>query len=154
MPTLLTFAVCRNAIIDREGGAVSIISLVNNFTVPVPSNHVATPNMNSPIEWAVVTAWLRHDEDQDKSFEQRHFLIAPDGSSIEQHIATLTFDLASDSRILTGVTKGYGFPVGQAGEVKLRVELREVGSEDWVTIAEYPINITHQVQEGDAIVSS
>lgn len=152
MPSLLTFGVCRNAIIDRDSGSVSMFSLVNNFTVALPANQPIAPDSKSPVEWAVVTAWLRHEEDEGKSYEQRHLLIAPDESSTEHDVATFTFDLAADSRILTGVTKAFGFPVGQAGEVILRVELRKVGSAEWVTIAEYPVQITHQIQEGDAIV--
>lgn len=153
MPSLLTFGVCRNAIIDRDG-SVSMISLVNNFTVQVLAEQVIALDANSPLEWAVVTAWLRHREDEGKSYEQRNLLVAPDESSTEHNVATFKFDLAADSRILTGVTKGFGFPIGKTGEVKLKVELREVGSVDWIAIAEYPISIVHQLQEGDSLGAS
>jgi len=151
MPSLLTFGVCRNAIVDSENNAVSLISLVNNLTLLVQVDQVIAPDMNSPIEWAVVTAWLRHEEDIGKAFVQRHLLITPDGNTVEHLAAQFNFDATTEAKIKTAVTKAVGFPIGQVGEVKLRVELQEVGSERWTAFADYPIQVTHQVQEGGAI---
>jgi len=152
MPNLLTFGVCRQAIIDRDNGSVSLINLVNTLTLLLDSAQDIPPDANSPIEWSVVTAWLRLDGDEGKTFLQRQLLISPDGKTVEAGAASFTFDPAIDSRIMTTVVKANSFPVGQSGIVTVKVDLREERNEQWETIANYPIEIKHQIQEGGPVV--
>ena len=151
MPNLLTFGACRQAIVDRDGGSVSLINLINTLTILKQPDQNISPDANSPIEWGVVTAWLRLNGEEGKTFLQHHLLISPDGRTAEGGETNFSFDPNIDSRIMTTVIKANGFPVGQTGIVTLRVELREEGNEQWETIADYPIEIRHQIQEGNLL---
>lgn len=152
MPKLLTFGACRQAIVDRDSGSVSLINLINNLIILKQPGQDPPSDANSPIEWGIVTAWLRLSGEEGKTFFQHQLLISPDGKTTEAGEAKFSFDPNLDSRIMTSVIKANGFPVGQIGIVTLRVELREEGNEQWQTISDYPIEIRHQIQEGGLIV--
>lgn len=151
MPKLLTFGVCRQAIINSDDGAVSLINLLSSVAVLRPDDQVIPPDANMPFDWGAVAVWLRLDEDEGKTFEQQSQLISPDGNVTDLGIAVFM----SDARIVSNVLKAQGFPIGQAGTLTLRVNLRETGEEqEWETVAEYPIEVVHRIQEEAAIVAS
>lgn len=149
MPKLLTCAVCRQVIVDRDDSSISLISLINSLNVNLQPGQNVAPDMALHLEWNVVTAWLRLDGDAGKSFEQRQELITPSGKIIEGGKTLLRFDSSPDSRILTILAKAGNFPVGAAGIVILRVDLREAGEQGWETCAEYPIEVIYKIQQGD-----
>jgi len=145
MPKLLTFAVCRQAIIERDDSSVSLIRLINNLTVNLQPSQVVAPDMTMPFEWNVVTAWMRLSGDEGKTFEQRQELITPSGETLEGGKTSLIFNSSPDARILTTLAKANIFPIGEAGIVILRIGLRETGKQDWEMIAEYPIEVIYNI---------
>lgn len=148
MPKLLTFGICRQAIVDNETGSVSLINLINNLTINQQTDQTIQPDVRGSFEWGVVTAWLRVDEDEGKTFDQRQTVTTPDGETTDQAETNFTFDNNSESRILTSIAKVTGFPIGQAGIVTVTVDLRESGREsEWEMVAEYPVEVFHQLQE-------
>ena len=132
-----------------------MIGLINNLILLRQPNDNLAPNFNSPIEWGVATIWLRFEEDKNKLFEQRLRLISPDTTVTELPIAFLNFDASTNMRMLSNIAKATGFPVGQPGIVTLATDLREAGNEQaWETVAEYPIEVIHQLQEGRSVDTS
>lgn len=149
MPKLLTFGVCRQAIINRDNGAASLINILGSVSIQAPDDQVLPPDANAQFDWGGVAVWLRLDEDEGKTFEQQNQLISPDGSITDLGVSVFR----TDTRLTSNVMQAQGFPAGQAGILMLRVNLREIGKEqEWETFAEYPIEVIHQTQEEASIV--
>lgn len=144
MPKLLTFGVCRQAIINRDDGAISLINLISSVTILRPDDQIIPSDANMPFDWGGAAVWLRLDEDAGKAFEQNNQLVSPDGNITDLGVSVFRLD----ARLVSNVLKAQGFPIGQAGTVTLKVNLREVGKEqEWKTFAEYPIEVIHQTTE-------
>jgi len=151
MPKLLTFALCRQVIVNRDDGAISLINLLSSVTILRPDDQVIPPDANLTFEWGGAAVWLRLDEDAGKNFEQHNQLVSPDGSITDLGVSVFKLD----TRLVSNVLKAQGFPIGQPGTVTLKVNLREVGKEqEWKNCAEYPIEVIYQTQEEAAEASS
>ena len=149
MPKLLTFGVCRQAIINRDDGAVSLINLVSSVTIQRQPDQVVPLDANSPFDWAAAAVWLRLDGDEGKTFEQRSELVSPNGDTIE--LGKSIFSM--NTKLVSNTLRAQGFPIGQVGIVTLKVDLRKTGEQGWTTFAEYPLEVIHQIQEEEPIVT-
>ena len=150
MPKLLTFGVCRQAIINRDDGAVSMINLISSVTIQRQPDQAIPTDANTFFEWGAASVWLRLDGDEGKTFEQHNQLISPDGNITDLG----KVDFSMDGKLMSNIMKAQGFPIGQVGIVTFRVELRETTEEqEWETFAEYPLEVVHQLQEEEPVVS-
>ena len=92
------------------------------------------------MNWWVYTTWRAEPGDNGKTFEQRLLLFNPGGQLIME---TAPHTFSFETRMVHVTTKFSNFPISHEGECPLKVEIREVGEQAWISKASYPFNITH-----------
>lgn len=139
MPRLLFFIPCSRPITEAQTGLLSLIAVIDGFQVQV-SHEEVQPNAVIPVSWSAIATWLRIPSDEGKRFEQRITIVMPDGS--ENVDGSATFEMPN--RIHRQTTNLNAFPIGQVGEYRLLLSLRDVAEDDnWTVVADYPIVVEH-----------
>lgn len=140
MPRLLVFVPCEKAIVAEEDHAASLIGLLQQINLPLVAGSTVPADAFVPVRWYIFTQWYRQADDEDKTFEQRTVIEAPDG---QQLVETLT-PFTMHQEITRNIVNITGFPVGQAGKHNLRLFLREAGkATPWQEIDTYPLTVVH-----------
>lgn len=117
MPRLLFLLACEKSIIEQHTQQVSIIGLIDSFTIAVPE----PPPQNAviPRDWSIVSGWEPIGEDAQKEFVQCLSITLPNGKPfIKDNRAALRFQNGMKHHIATRIQ---GLPVGVPG--KFRVEV-------------------------------
>jgi hypothetical protein len=123
MPQLYTFVVCDKVIID-EVGVASLITLFSTVTLSmageIPSDALA------PKEWAIFAIWDYESADEGKEYNQVVQLLLPDRTSFLERLETkFVMRPGRKQQIKNPVL---GFPVGQQGNVTVRLWLEHAGN--------------------------
>jgi hypothetical protein len=141
MPTLLMFAPCERVIVGEDDHNVSLIALLQNLNVQIPEGWEAPVDLAAPIKWSVVVLWRREDGDEDKEYQQRVQLVAPDERVVID--VPLNFRLPQSSQ--HNVVVNNGFPVDQPGICWLKLFLRDLAPAESESrlVATFPIEVTH-----------
>lgn len=137
MPRLILMAPCERAIVEEKTAGLSMIGVISSIKaqgpLPIPDNTVL------PREWWVVSTWLIEEADTGRDFEARLTLHLPDGRAG----LTMLSRLDTSKRFYRAIVKVSGLPISPAGVATLRAELRELTSDEWRTLMDYPIEIEH-----------
>ena len=144
MPRLILFAPCQKVISDKFDGSLSMIGIIDGFTLFVEESASIPEEAATKISWVAVSVWNRQDGDEGKTFEQRMDIVKPNGDRPRTDKGT-EFRMTEHSHEV--VLFASAFPAGMASEYKLILSVHEVGTDDWRDVAEYPIYATHQRQE-------
>ena len=137
MPRLVYFIACEKVLVGEEDKSPSLITLFDQVIVPVPPPEAT--GVQAGMRWSLVSYWLKLPEDEGKQYEQRTLLLSPDGE--ERGEVTLKFELTGSRHRNT--IRVFGFPVTTAGNYLAKLSIREVGSQDWVEVTDYPISVIH-----------
>lgn len=137
MPTLLLLAPAERVIVDQFENTVSLIGVFGGLTLPVPASEPIPNDAALPFRWAVFTMWETTEEDRGSTFHQRTRLIAPSGHVLVDGILDFT-PLAEVHRNKFAIE---GFPIAEMGRHELQVSIRRAETEEWSTVARYPINV-------------
>jgi hypothetical protein len=140
MPKLLIFAPCEKIIVALDN-TLSMITILENLEVHVPSDKPVPPNSIFPMKWAIFTLWQRQEGEEDKEFEEKCDLLSEEGKNLTT--ASVKFKLPKQkARVLMNMR---GFPLNP-GQCKIKMYIREsdTTSEEWIEIAEYPLRILIQ----------
>jgi hypothetical protein len=146
MPHLLLFAPCRKAIIDKGDNSISLIEVMHGLIAHPPEGipkESLPPNAVAPLNWGIGTVWLRLPEDSEKTFEQRLEIISPNNTKYESSVVQ-TFKMTHRTHQIA--LNAHTFPVGETGEYRFVLYLREVGGE-WRQVAEYPVEVRFESGE-------
>lgn len=136
MPQLLLFVPASKILFDQDDDSISIISVLQHLRLPRPPASEQPFKIIADNQWAVLSLWLRLDEDEGKHYEQRMQIVLPDGQVRAEQVIPFTMD----STVVRNGGNVQGFPVGGEGTHLLRLSLRNAGEgRDWETKAEYPI---------------
>jgi hypothetical protein len=151
MPRLIFFGVCQKAIIDRQDGNVSLITLLNSITVQVLGDTQIPHDAMLTAQWSTAATWHREPDDDGKTFQSRIELVFPSGEMATPPIFGEPFESVAITN--TTVTSANLLPIGEAGEYTVRISLREVGTNDWQDAGNIPLDIEYQrqVPQGAAI---
>jgi hypothetical protein len=144
MPKLLLFAPCEKVIIDRESGTASLITILQDVTISIPSDAQLPEKAAVPLRWYVFTVWHKQPGEEGKRFAQEIELRGPDGSSTVS--ATSQFEMADQS--YHRVTSFFpSFPIWQSGWHALKLYLREdKEGEEKREVASFPLNIIRSLE--------
>ena len=146
MPKLILFAPSKLAAFDSVTGVISVMGLLTGLDVNVPAD--IPIDAIAPAEWVVTSVYSEEEGDAGKAFEQRVQLIAPNGQAVIE--TKVTFVVASNTHNL--MQRIQGQPIGQSGVYRLILDFRvQDESEEWATIGEFPIRITHKEIHADTI---
>ncbi|MDX1931263.1 MAG: hypothetical protein SFU56_01525 [Capsulimonadales bacterium] len=137
MPKLSFLLPCRTFSNDAETGALTIVELLDQVTVNLPSG--TNPNGEGviPAPWAVVNLWIAEPQDHGKAFEQRLTLVTPSGTTLMEN--NNRFDLTALKHRMT--LRVNGFPIAGQGVYRLRIEYRTLPGTGWTDAGEYPIDV-------------
>lgn len=142
MPKLVVFAACQKAIISDQDETLSLISLLENISIPVPEGTQAPSALSAPIRWDIVTYWRSEAEDGGRKFEQKTQLVLPDESIKFETI--LKFNL--DNTTARNIVNVAGFPVGISGNCHLQLWVRDIDkNEEYQLACDYMLTVTHEV---------
>jgi hypothetical protein len=138
MPKLLYFVACERILLGDEEKTTSLISLLEQIKVPKPPENVG--DAQAGLQWRIVSAWHNLPEDEGKRYEQRTWVVSPNGAELMQ--ASIEFAMTNTINHRNTV-KVFGFPLVPEGEYLVKLSIREVGSNNWVDIADYPIAVMY-----------
>ncbi len=137
MPKLLLFAPCEKVIVDQNN-VLSIVSVLQEVTVTLPTSASPPSDANAPMQWAILAFFQKEPGDDGKTFEQRSALVAHNGSVLlETPVAAFEFKLPHH-RVVHQIA---GMPIGNAGKHAVKTWLREKGAAQWKEIGEFPLEI-------------
>lgn len=148
MPKLLLFAPCERVIVEQGANTISLISVLQELTVAVPSE--VPQNAVSATRWYILSMWLREENEQASEFKQRVVVEDPKGNLVVQINTDVEMSKESHRTIATVE----GFPVGIPGRFVLRLSLRATESDMWQEIATYPILMKHAPTQIPAATSA
>lgn len=144
MPKLLIFAPCQKVIVGQDS-ATSLISITEGFVIDVQES--VPKDAALPMTWSILTLWHKEGEsEENRIYEQR---IESELAGAEKKAVDVTqeFVISKEFRNTRNVVEIQGFPIGLPGELVLKLSLREKGQEDWLPIAEFPLEIVYGRQE-------
>lgn len=141
MPRLLMFVPCERVIIGQGDNSLSLINVLQNIQVNRPSAGLTEIPANAaiPMQWAIVTVWLKEREDEGIGYTQRVALISPTERILIESITGFAMEKEAH-RIANNIV---GFPIGESGPHVLKLWLRAGESRDWREIASFPVVIAH-----------
>jgi hypothetical protein len=142
MPKLLFFVPCERAIVDDIGKQVSMISVLESLTVNLGEN--LPEDAGLPLQWMTLAFWRREEGEENKDFEERLQVIAPNGETYAEDV--LAFNMHKlNHRVRHTIL---GVRVGIAGDTIVRLSVRAKDSnEEWRIVAEFPIHVRHLPSE-------
>lgn len=146
MPRLLLFGVCQKAIMDRQNNLVSMIEIVSRLQLITEAGNPLPREAVGPVQWGTVASLLPEEGDKDKVHQTQIEVFSPSGEK-KLDIPGEPFTLVD--RAVQTITNASGFPIGEAGVYSIKLLLREVSSDDWTEIANYPLEVIHIEKKGE-----
>ena len=122
MPKLLLFTVAEKVVFDQTGKP-SLIVLFDGVEIRPARGEEIPPNAVVPKEWSVFTQWQWLNGERGREFFQGVAVAYPDG---RQFMRQITKADSSQER-LNSIANFPGFPVGQAGAMKVDVWMEQDG---------------------------
>ena len=144
MPRLLALLPSVQAIISKEDGTVSLITVMQGVTAAIPEDAVGQ-NVLLPHPWAVFAYWMKQVGEEGVTFEQRTELIAASGDVLLSQTAEFVIAKTTHSQI--GRVAALPVPNARAGEISytIRVAIRRAGESDFATAGEFPLTVVLNV---------
>ena len=142
MPKILLFVACEKMIVDAQSNSTSLIGLLDSISIPTPEGKPVPQDANSPMRWDILAIWLRQPGDEGQVYEQRTYLVQPNGQP--KIDGTTTFEMLDHRQdVVANIT---GLPIGVVGESVVVLSYRKADTDDsWQEVARYPIQIVHEV---------
>jgi hypothetical protein len=126
---------CRIATTDRESNNVSLIEVLEEFTIPAVVPQQPERGL-VPAIFDVVTLWARADDDQPVAGTGRMSFLSPDGEALFAY--EYEIDLR-ESRRIRSVGRVLGFPAPSPGRYHFRIECRVGDGGPWEQLALVPL---------------
>jgi hypothetical protein len=142
MPRLLFLVPCDKVLTDEEN-LLSIITVLETVNISVPLGQELPRDAMATNPWHVVIQWLTTREEAQKEYEHKLQIFAPDGNEFGGSITRFTVT----EQLHRHVAEIPGFPIGVEGECVVKLTIREVGTEEWSPVIEYPIHIAHETAQ-------
>lgn len=138
MPRPLLFVACEKVIVAQDQ-TISIVSVLEKMISNVPAGAALPEFAAVRMRWSVLTVWLYEDSDEGKQFESIARLIAQDGS-IAMHTEPSPIVGSPEKPRFRHIGAIDQFPVTD-GNLMLTLLIREVGTDEWQAVSEYPIEV-------------
>lgn len=141
----LIFAPCEQ-VLQSDGMVFSIISVLENVTVGGGLAGALPANAGLPKKWSVVILWTRNREvTKPTTHMVKVDLHTPDGTPTMG--GEVEFIVSNEHQSYRNTVNFDFFPIGQAGECELKLQLKSEADPEYAYIASYPIRIMHDFQE-------
>ncbi len=138
---------CQRSAIDFENNLVSIFNCVEELGIVMDKKNVSAPALVIPVELQLVSFWTVKDATRENKLEFKGELVDPSGKTIKEF--TNDFTVAKDILRFRNRTNIQGFPVTVPGRYYFRMSQREEKKDDFVVVAELPldVNISYKLLE-------
>jgi hypothetical protein len=133
--------VCNRSATDRETNNISLFEVLEQLNVlgPLPDPNA---NIAIPVQYEVVSLWIRENPAELEESKGRIILVAPNGAEV--YTQEFPVDLTENDRMRSQV-RAVGLPVRGAGRYLFKVEIqREANS--WETVARIPVQLESVAQ--------
>ena len=127
---------CSKAILDKESNNFSLINVLEQINL---RKEIKLPAV-VPIEFHLVTLWMRESVDKPAKGQARVILKTPSNETLEA--LTYEIDLESSERHRANLTM-HGLPISEVGYYYFQVKFRPEGSARWKTAAQLPLKVTY-----------
>jgi hypothetical protein len=147
---LLTFLGCEKVIIEQDTHQISLVSVLQAVNIALPEAALPPPvGAASPFPWAILTLWQFPKEVTETSEEQYTALLSSGGeemmrSGISQIVPPPPASVQKSPFLFVNsriVDRFSAFPVWREGLCTVVLRTRKIGTEEWVDIADYPIEL-------------
>ena len=141
MPRLLLLVACEKVLSDDATKAPTLVGILQGVQVDLKPGQTVDANSTVPLRWCVYSMW-RLDEGEPPAYDIRAQLMTADGKILLES-AQKAIELTGEGKRASA--RFLNFPVGQAGELQVRVSYRAQGTNgNWVEAGSYPIRVTHK----------
>jgi hypothetical protein len=143
MPQHIWSVACESSSIDYETQRVSLLNLLESITVFCDSE----APINLPMNFEVVSNWLRTDQNQPEKGIARIYMIHPSGETGPK--IDIELDLSANPILRTRVKINV---IGLTGPGKyiFNVDIQDTGEGKWKTVADIPLLVEYQKPEPPA----
>jgi len=132
--------VCREAIVNQENSALSLMNIFEGFDVEVKKDSPQGTEIVLPVEYEIVTMLRKDSRSKEEKIELRAKLFDPnDQQVIDPIIVPIT--MPKNKFNFRQKIKNFGFKITVQGEYRFIVEIKQEGKKDFCQVAEVPINI-------------
>jgi hypothetical protein len=143
---------CSRKIIDHETNSISLIDIVEEFTIqsplpPMPEGQGSALILPTPLN--LFTLWTREPDDRPTKGQGRVCLLTPHQDAPKQ-ISVYEIDLSDKLRMRAYGTIP-GIPFRGPGTYRFIVQLRDEGEEEWKDVALAPLRIVTQATEKNVL---
>ncbi len=131
---------CLRAIIDQTTNNISLIDVLEQINLeggPPPAGEVGT----IPIQFEVISSWYRVPKDQPTKGRARFVFLSPDGNTLASR--EIDVDLSEHARLRTRLASA-ALQFRLAGDHIFRIQLRDEGHQEWMDVADLPLQINVQ----------
>jgi len=137
----LGLCICEKVIVDKQG-VHTLVNLMFNAEIQRPPDQQIPPNAVAPNQWFIYTMWTPSTEDVGRKFEQVFKIYWPDGEEFSEQRLEFTQPDSSVQQVTLSI---FGFPIGQAGKLRIVTWLDHAGHR-LSELVETGINVKHSLQ--------
>lgn len=135
---------CRRSIIDKESNNISLLDVLEQVAVsriPAGERQPAKDTLTSavPLDYELVSLWIRASEDQPALGHARAILCSPSGA-LPGEPAQIDVDLRVYQRMRTR-QRFVGLRIKEPGQYLFRVEYRDDGEAEWRGVTTIPLQV-------------
>lgn len=135
---MLIFVPCEKVITSTEG-PISLVSILEKLITDLPPDPPLPEHATIRLRWYVVTVWCYDPSEEGRTFEQMVKLASRDGTTA-MHTEPTTLSMSAEKPRFRVTGTIDQFPITD-GNLSLLLLCREVGTSEWTTAAEYPIDV-------------
>ena len=128
---------CSRVLIDKDANNVSLVDVIEQFTLTVPPP-IADKPLVVPNDSELVSLWSRAADDRPCAGTCR--VVWKTAAQEEKELISTGVDLTINRRLRTRL-KIRGLLVQKAGRYEFRVDLREEPDNTWKTVARIPVEV-------------
>jgi hypothetical protein len=129
---------CTQAVVNETTKNISLFEIIDEAQLQLPQLSAPNENVAIPVQWHLVTTWVRSDPLRAERFSQRLSIRAPNGDTLMQSDPAAV-ELEAHLRMRT-ISNLVAMPLRVSGEYLFIVEHQTEGG-PWVVDAEVPLGV-------------
>lgn len=143
MITHVWTVVCSHSVIDQDSRNVSLFNVIELVRTPEPVVEEGEEEPIVPLQFDIVSLWVRMNIDTPSQGRARFVLETPSGKEILPSLKSVELDVdlgGAHQRARTRL-KVSGLPVPEAGRYWLHTQLQIDSEDEWRNVAKTPLQI-------------
>lgn len=133
---------CRRSIVDSGTNNLTISDVLEELKIDIKVQQKDVDKLkliNIPLEFEVVSLWMKDDIQQHQKAESTIEVISPDGKQMKTFNQVI--DIPAGMKRLRSKMQVMGFVVESEGEYIFQINIKEEGNKMYKTVAELPFEV-------------